>query len=140
MIVDNYYDFKPGLEKFEFITIICKYDQILGPRSLYSSFPVTDESFKRDLLRDALNTRNKFVIIDYGQFYSQVCKIDVQAENARGLKQLYAIILLRDRALPLIPTIFFQKIEMLLDRRECRRTSDERRTTFFDHNDFQLPG
>jgi len=116
MISEIYEDFKECLEKNEFIIIIGKYDQILGPRSLYSSYPMPYEDFVRNLLRDALNTRNKFVLIDYVNFYSQVCKVDIEDETARGKKQLYAIILLREKISPQIPTLLLLKMEMLFHK------------------------
>lgn len=112
-MIDIYNDFKEHLNNFPFITIIGKYDQILGPRALYSSVPIQDEEFIRNLLRDALNTKNKFVILDFNQFYSQVCKIEVNDKTARGGKQLYAIILLRHVENPLLPILHFKRIEMI---------------------------
>lgn len=109
---DPYLNFKEGLDKYQFILIIGKYDQILGPRTLYSSFPLKEEQFIKNLLRDALNTKNKFVILDFSQFYSQICKIEVEDPSARGGKQLYSLIILRDVAYPLIPIIHFRRIEM----------------------------
>lgn len=109
---DPYQNFKEGLDKYQFILIIGKYDQILGPRTLYSSFPLKEEQFIKNLLRDALNTKNKFVILDFSQFYSQICKIEVEDPSARGGKQLYSLIILRDVAYPLIPIIHFRRIEM----------------------------
>ncbi len=107
---------KNGLEKFEFITIIGKYDYTLGPRALYSAYPIDDENFIRNLLQDALNTKSKFINLDYNQFYSQVCKIEIKELESRGGKQIYAIILLRDAAYPLIPTINLQKLEMMFHK------------------------
>ncbi len=109
---DPYLNFKEGLDKYQFILIIGKYDQILGPRTLYSSFPLKEEQFIKNLLRDALNTKNKFVILDFSQFYSQICKIEIEDPSARGGKQLYSLIILRDVAYPLIPIIHFRRIEM----------------------------
>ena len=109
---DPYLNFKEGLDKYQFILIIGKYDQILGPRTLYSSFPLKEEQFIKNLLRDALNTKNKFVILDFSQFYSQICKIEVEDPSARGGKQLYSLIILRDVAYPLIPIIHFRRIEV----------------------------
>ncbi len=104
--------FKEALDQEPFVVIIGKYDHILGPRALYSSFPIKDENFVRNLLRDALNTKNKFVILDFNLFYSQIYKVEIPDENARGNKQLYAIILLRDVSYPLIPLLHFKRIEM----------------------------
>lgn len=109
---DPYDSFKEWLDKSQFILIIGKYDQILGPRSLYSSIPLKDEDFVKNLLRDALNTQNKYVILNFDKFYSQVCKINIEDPTARGKKQLYALIFLRDVAYPLIPIIHFRRIEM----------------------------
>ena len=105
--------YKQWLDKNQFLLIIGKYDQILGPRSLYSSIDIEDENFIRDLLRDALNTTNKYVYLEYNKFYSQVCKIDVDDTSARGGKQSYALIFLRDAQLPVISTIIFQRIEVI---------------------------
>ncbi|MHA1982139.1 MAG: hypothetical protein ACTSXN_13735 [Promethearchaeota archaeon] len=111
---NGYYQLlKKALDKQPFIIIIGKYDHILGPRALYSSVNLKDEGFVRNLLRDALNTKNEFLILDFNQFYSQIYKIDVVDENARGKKQLYAIILLRDVAYPLIPMLHFKRIGMI---------------------------
>jgi len=110
---DYYQLFKKALDKQPFIIVIGKYDHILGPRALYSSVNLKDDSFVRNLLRDALNTKNEFLILDFNQFYSQIYKIDVVDENARGKKQHYAIILLRDVAYPLIPILHFKRIGMI---------------------------
>ncbi|MHA1725737.1 MAG: hypothetical protein ACTSXH_13040 [Promethearchaeota archaeon] len=111
-----YKTYKDELVKYPFLVILGKYDQILGPRALYSSIEIKDEEFIRNLLRDALNTKNKFVILDFQKFYAQVCKIDVEDKSARGGKQLYAIILLRHEEYPLIPILHFKKIEMMFHR------------------------
>jgi hypothetical protein len=108
--------FKEALEKYPFVIIIGKYDHVLGPKALYSSVSLKNEDFIRNLLRDALNTKNKFVILDFSQFYSQIYKIEVADENARGKKQLYAIILLRDVAYPLIPILHFKRIGMIFHK------------------------
>ena len=116
----NSYDvFKEGLENYPFIIIIGKYDQILGPRAIASSIasiPVKEEAFFNNLLRDALNTKNKYVILDFNKFYSQICKVDIEDTNARGEKQLYVIILLRHAQYPLIPTIHFHRIETIFHK------------------------
>ncbi len=112
-IIDPYDQFKEELDAQPFIVIIGKYDHILGPRALFSSVPLKDEDFFRNLLRDALNTKNKFVILDFNNFYSQVCKIEIEDLTARGRKQLYAIILLRHVESPIIPILHFKRIEML---------------------------
>ena len=108
-----YKNIQENLDKFPFITIIAKYDHILGPRALYSSVSVSNEDFIRTLLRDALNTRNKFVIIDFNRFYSQIYKVEIEDETARGGKQLYAIIMLRGVEYPIIPILHFKKIAMM---------------------------
>ncbi len=108
--------YKQWLDKNQFLLIIGKYDQILGPRTLYSSINIKDENFIRDLLRDALNTTNKYVYLDYNKFYSQICKIDVDDSSARGGKQSYALIFLRDAQLPVISTFIFQQIEDLFGK------------------------
>jgi hypothetical protein len=111
-----YNKIRDNISKNPFITIIAKYDQILGPRALYSSINLLDENFVRNLLKDALNTKNKFVIINFEHFYSQVLKIEVDDESARGRKQLYAVILLRDKEFPIIPNIHMKRIEMLFHK------------------------
>ncbi len=108
---ESYENFKKGLESYPFIIIIGKYDQILGPRALTSSFPIKDEDFIHNLLRDALNTNNKYVNLDYNEFYAQINKVKIKDLNARGGKQLYAIILLRDSQYPLITSYHFHRIE-----------------------------
>jgi len=110
---EKYNNVKQWLEKYQFLLIIGKYDQILGPISLYSSINIKDENFIRDLLRDSLNTTNKYVYLDYNKFYSQICKIEVEEASARGGKQSYALIFLRDAQLPVISTFIFQQIEDL---------------------------
>jgi hypothetical protein len=111
-----YNSFCDELSTYPFLIIIGKYDQILGPRALFSSFPLKDENFVRNLLRDALNTKNKFVILDFNQFYSQICKIEVEDKSARGRKQLYALILLRHAEHPLIPILHFKRIKMMFHK------------------------
>ena len=115
-MLEAYDNFKTELDKYPFLIIIGKYDQILGPRALFSSIPLNDEDFIRNLLRDSLNTKNKFVILDFNVFYSQICKVEVEDASARGRKQLYAIILLRDVELPLIPILHFKRIEMMFHK------------------------
>jgi len=111
---NNYYQLlKKDLDDQPFILVIGKYDHILGPRALYSSINLKDESFVKNLLRDALNTKNEFLILDFNRFYSQIYKIEVADENARGKKQLYAIILLRDVEYPMIPILHFKRIGMI---------------------------
>ena len=111
-----YSSIKENICKNPFITIIAKYDQILGPKALYSSIDILSEHFIRNLLKDALNTKNKFVIINFENFYCQVLKIEVDDENARGRKQLFAIILLRDKEFPIIPNIHMKRIEMIFHK------------------------
>jgi hypothetical protein len=110
-MAEKYNNFKQWLEKYQFVLIVGKYDHILGPISLYSSIDVNDDDFIRDLLRDALNTTNKYVYLDFTKFYSQICKIDVEDPGARGGKQSYALIFLRDTQFPVISTFIFQQIE-----------------------------
>ncbi|MHA1149702.1 MAG: hypothetical protein ACTSR8_15815 [Promethearchaeota archaeon] len=108
-----YQEIKFTLKEAQFITIIGKYDHILGPRAVYSSYQISNQDFIKNLLRDALNTANKYVNIDYGEFYSQVNKVNIEDPNARGGKQLYAIILLRDYDYPKIPVTYLQRIEKI---------------------------
>ncbi len=115
-MLETHLNFKAELDKYPFLIILGKYDQILGPRALFSSIPLKDEEFVRNLLRDSLNTKNKFVILDFNNFYSQICKVEVEDASARGRKQLYAIILLRDVELPLIPILHFKRIEMMFHK------------------------
>ncbi len=115
--LNNPYDnFKEELNSHPFIFIIGKYDHILGPRAIFSSIQIENEDFIRNLLRDALNTKNKYVILDFDQFYSQVSKINVEDKSARGGKQLYAIILLRHVEYPLIPAIHLKRFEMMFHK------------------------
>jgi hypothetical protein len=116
--VDNlnpYKFFKDDLEICPFILIIGKYDHILGPRAVFSSAQneFQNGNFVRNLLRDALNTKNQFVILDFNKFYAQIYKIEIEDPAARGRKQLYAIILLRDVEYPLIPIMHFKRIGMI---------------------------
>ncbi|MHA1149709.1 MAG: hypothetical protein ACTSR8_15850 [Promethearchaeota archaeon] len=110
----KYYDhFKQDLNLYPFTIIIGKYDHILGPRVIYSTTDLKEEEFIHNLLRDALNTKNKYVILDFNKFYAQVCKTEVEDPLARGGKQLYAIILLRHADHPIIPIVHLKRIEML---------------------------
>lgn len=113
--------FKQALEKYPFIIIIGKYDHILGPRALFSPIPLKNEKFVRNLLRDALNTKNQFVILDFNLFYAQIYKIEIEDLSARGAKQLYAIILLRDVEYPIIPILHFKRIGMIFHKIERDR-------------------
>jgi len=112
-MLEVYNNFKETLNENPFLLIIGKYDQVLGPITLYSSVPLKNEDFVRDLLRDALNTKNKYVVLNFDQFYSQISKIEVEDTTARGGKQLYAIIILRLEVLQLIPILHFKRIEMM---------------------------
>ena len=112
----TYYNFKQELSIHPFIIIIGKYDHVLGPREMISTVEIKDKDFSRNLLRDALNTKSKYVILDFDQFYSQVCKIDIEDKNARGGKQLYALILLRDVEYPLIPILHLKRMEMIFHK------------------------
>ena len=120
-MIEKYEDIRNWLDKSQFILIIGKYDQILGPRALYSSFQIKEENFIRDLLRDSLNTTNKIVYLEYTKFYSQICKIEIEDSSARGGKQSYALIFLRDAQLPVISTFIFQQIETLFRKIETNR-------------------
>jgi len=112
--LDPFIKYKKVLEEYPFIIIIGKYDHVLGPRAIYSSISIEEEQqFVRNLLRDALNTKNKFVILDFDLFYAQIYKIEITDDKARGRKQLYTIILLRDIESPLIPIVHFRRIEMM---------------------------
>ena len=101
-MLEWYNDIKDGLEIYPFILIIGKYDQILGPRALISSYPIKSEEFIENLLRDALNTTNKYVRLDFKNFYSQVCKIKIKDSDARGGYQSFAIIILRHAQKPVM--------------------------------------
>ena len=114
VITETYHNLQSTLEIYPFIIIIGKYDHVLGPRAIYTSVDIElEQPFIRNLLRDALNTKSKFVILDFNYFYSQIYKIEVDDVKARGKKQLYSIILLRDIENPLIPVIYFRRIEMM---------------------------
>ncbi|KKK42741.1 hypothetical protein LCGC14_0879850 [marine sediment metagenome] len=119
--LDIYPTFKQALEKYPFIVIIGKYDHTLGPRAFFSSIPLKNEEFIRNLLRDALNTNNQFVILDFNLFYAQIYKIEIEDLSARGAKQLYAIILLRDVEYPIIPLLHFKRIGMIFHKIERDR-------------------
>ena len=107
------YDFLEDLKKIPFLVIIGKYDHILGPRPLYFSSVLTDQGFIERVLRDALHTKSKYVNLDFDQLYAQGDKIEVDDPSARGKKQLYVVVLLREASLPPIPPIYFKRIEML---------------------------
>ncbi len=132
--LDIYTGLKEALDNYPFVIIIGKYDHVLGPRALYSSIPLNNESFIRNLLRDALNTKNQFVILDFDLFYSQIYKVEIEDENARGKKQLYAIILLRDVEYPLIPILHFKRIAMIfhkIDREQILSDDKQAFESFF---------
>jgi len=130
--LDPFIKYKNVLEEYPFIIIIGKYDHVLGPRAIYSSISIENEQqFIRNLLRDALNTKNKFVILDFDLFYAQIYKIEIADDKARGRKQLYTIILLRDIESPLIPIVHFRRIEMMF-----RKIGDDV-ILLDDHNVFQ---
>ena len=61
-------------------------------------------------MRDALNSKLEYIFSDFGQFYSQTYKIEVENSNPKGGKQLYAIIILRDVKYPLITILHFKRI------------------------------
>jgi len=125
-----YNNFRDTLEKYPFILIVGKYDHVLGPRALYSSITLSNENFVRNLLRDALNTKNKFVILDFNQFYSQIYKIEIEDPSARGGKQLYAIIILRDVEYPLIPILHFKRIVMIFQKIEREKVLADDKASF----------
>jgi hypothetical protein len=110
------FDFLDELRLRPFLIIIGKYDHILGPRPLYSSDLLKDQAFIERVLRDALHTKSKYVNLDLNEIYAQGNKIEVEDLEARGKKQLYVIILLRDASLPPIPPIYFKRIEMLFHK------------------------
>ena len=61
-MIEPYTIFKEWLDRYPFIIFIGKYDQILGPRAIYSSIPFEEDDFIINLLRDALNTKNKHIL------------------------------------------------------------------------------
>jgi len=128
--LDIYSTFKQALEKDPFIIIIGKYDHTLGPRALFSSILLRNEEFVRNLLRDALNTKNQFVILDFNLFYAQIYKIEIEDLSARGGKQLYAIILLRDVEYPIIPILHFKRIGMIFHKIEHNRILSDDKEAF----------
>jgi hypothetical protein len=110
-MLEWYNTIKDGLEIYPFIIIIGKYDQILGPKEILSSFPIKNEDFVENLLRDALNTTNKYVRLDFKNFYSQICKVQIADPEARGGNQLYAIIILRHAQEPAMEIDNLKRIE-----------------------------
>ncbi|MBD3187416.1 hypothetical protein GF325_11345 [Candidatus Bathyarchaeota archaeon] len=110
------FEFNKELAKIPFLVILGKYDHVLGPRALTYSKEIDDEDFLERVLRDALHTKSKYVILDFGDIYAQGCKMEVEDETARGRKQLYVIILLRDSAQPQIPIIHFKRMEMMFHK------------------------
>jgi hypothetical protein len=121
------YAFLDSLENQPFLVILGKYDHVLGPRALYKSEEIDDSDFVERVVRDALHTKSKYIILDFNEIYAQGAKIEVEDESARGQKQLYVIILLRDAALPQIPIIHFKRMEMLFHKlgREIILMDDE---------------
>jgi len=78
-----YNNYKGGLEIYPFLIIIGRYDQLLGPREIFSFFPIKDEEFFNNLLRDALQTTNGNVTLNFDRFYSQICKVKIEDSTAR---------------------------------------------------------
>ena len=99
-----------------FLAILGKYDHIIGPRALFSSPEIQDQDFIDRVVRDALHTKSKYIILDFGDIYAQGAKVEIEDLNARGRKQLYVIIILRVSALPQIPIIHFKRMEMLFHK------------------------
>lgn len=128
--LDIYSTLKHNLEKYPFIMIIGKYDHTLGPRALFSPIPLKNEEFVKNLLRDALNTKSQFVILDFNNFYAQIYKIEIEDLSARGGKQLYAIILLRDVSYPIIPILHFKKIGMIFHKIERNKILSDDKNEF----------
>jgi len=110
------YEFLDELRKKPFLIIIGKYDHILGPRALFYSSILKDQDFIERVLRDALHTKSKYVNLDFDELYAQGNKIEVDDPGARGKKQLYVVVLLREATLPPIPPIYFKRIEMLFHK------------------------
>ncbi len=115
-MVQIYEEIKDSLVKYPFILIIGKFDTKIGPKMIFSSYSIENQSFIQDLISDAIDTQNKFVILDHNQFYSQVCKVEIKDPKARGGFQLYTIILLRDKDNIFIPRSNFKKIEKIFNR------------------------
>ncbi len=132
---EKYSSYKQCVDDVAFSLIIGKYDHILGPVSLYSSNTIESENFIRDLLRDALNTTNKYIFLEHDKFYSQVCKIDIDDPSARGGKQSYALIFLRDAQLPVISVLIFQQIEKLFKEIGFDRILADDNESFKDFSD-----
>ncbi|KKN31370.1 hypothetical protein LCGC14_0824710 [marine sediment metagenome] len=128
--LEIYSPFKQAFEKYPFIIIIGKYDHTLGPRVLFSPIPLRNEEFVRNLLRDALNTINQFVMLDFNLFYAQIYKIEIEDLSARGGKQLYAIILLRDAEYPIIPILHFKRIGMIFHKIERKKILSDDKKAF----------
>lgn len=112
----NTFEFHESLKIKPFLVIIGKYDHILGPKPLYTSHELTDNAFVERVLRDALHTKSKYITLDFDTIYAQGNKIEVEDPEARGKKQLYVIILLRDSSSPPMPIIHFKRIEMLFHK------------------------
>ena len=126
-MTEIYEEIKDALRKYPFVTVIGKFDQIVGPSIKFSSYPLKNDRFIKELISDAINTEHKFVILDHDQFYSQVCKVDIKDETARGGTQVYAIILLRDSDHLLIPRSNFEKIEKIfIDIDDKKILSDDK--------------
>lgn len=111
--MEETYGFLDELRRVPFLTIVGKYDQVLGPRALYHSRGLADTGFIERVLKDALHTKSKYVVLDFNNFFAQGDKIYVEDPGARGNKQLYVVIMLRDATLPQIPPIYFKRIEQM---------------------------
>jgi hypothetical protein len=93
--------------------IIGKYDHVLGPKPIYYAPAITDQAFLEKVLRDALHTKSKYITLEFDDMYAQGSKIEVDDPEARGKKQLYVVILLRDPTLPPLPILNLANIELL---------------------------
>jgi hypothetical protein len=141
-MLEWYNEIKDGLEIYPFILIIAKYDQILGPKALLSSYPIKSEDFIENLLRDALNTTNKYVRLDFKNFYSHICKVKVKDPDARGGYQSFAIILLRHIQKPVMAIENLIRIEQVflnIDKESILKEDNAKFMEFFRHiNDIYL--
>ncbi|MFX0101084.1 MAG: hypothetical protein ACFFCS_16030 [Candidatus Hodarchaeota archaeon] len=128
-------DFKKTLSSEPFVLVIGKYDQTLGPECMYFSSDPGNDSFLGQLLRDAFHTKSKLVTLDYSSFYAQANKISVVDPGVRGNKQAFVLVLLRDASLPKIPTLHFNRIELLfheIGRKEILKCSKKNFAEFYE--------
>ncbi len=114
-LIDNDLTFEDALEKYPFLVIIARYDDHLGPITLYSSFAMRDENLLTTIVRTTLTADSKTIVFEldgYDFLKIQGWNIEIPSERSRGGTQLFSIILLRSKShLDLIPPSHFLRMD-----------------------------